>query len=119
MTSAGGSARDCMPGRWPKRQRLIQQLREVLRREFDCQDAWVVASAGRCRLEVRVRGRQITLVEDAEDLFWARFYAPVERERVRLGERFVKTLQWRKSPAELAAVLTPYWIARVGPPPRS
>lgn len=112
-----------MPRRWPKQQRLIHHLREVLRRDFDCQDAWVATTGAYCRLEVRIRGRQITLLEDAEDLFWALFYTPVERERMHLGERFVEVQLWRKSPKELSALLIPYWTRRVGPlsrfrPPR-
>lgn len=105
-----------MAGRWPRPQRLIQQLREVLRRDFGCQDAWVVSTGGRCRLDVRVGGRQITLLEDDENTFWARFYAPVERERLYLGEQLIEVRQWRKPADELSAVLMPFWIRRIGPP---
>jgi len=77
----------------------------------------VVRTPGRCRLDVRVAGRQVTLLEDAEEAFWARFYEPVERERVHLGERYVEVHQWRRPPAGLLAVLTPLWAVRVGPPP--
>lgn len=107
-----------MSRRWPEQQRLIRQLREVLRREFGCQDAWVVVGR-RYRLEVRVRGRQVILLEDAEEPFWARFYEPVERERVHLGERLIEVRQWRKSLEELASVLMPHWTQRVGPLPRA
>lgn len=100
---------------WPKQQRLIGQLRDVLRKEFRCRDAWVIASGGRCRLEVLAGGRRMVLLDDAEDAFWARFYRPVERERLRLGERLVSVEQWRKTASDLVAVLTPYWNARVGP----
>ncbi len=102
---------------WPKQQRLIGQLRDVLRREFGAQDAWVIRTAAGCRLDVRVRGRRIALLEAPEDDFWARFYQPVEREVLHLGERRLSVEQWRRRPEELAALLRPYWEARVGSPP--
>jgi phosphatidylserine/phosphatidylglycerophosphate/cardiolipin synthase-like enzyme len=103
-----------MRARWPKQQRLIAQLRDILQREFGCRDAWVVVSGRRCRLEVHIGGQRITLLEDAEDAFWARFYAPVQKERLHLGERVVETQIWRRTTPALVAVLTPYWD-RVGP----
>ncbi len=103
-----------MRERWPKQQRLIRQVRDVLRREFGCQDAWVVRTGGRCRLEVRLKGRQFLLLEDDETTFWTRFYMPVERERVHLGERVVQVQQWRKPAVDLVKILTPYWVRRVG-----
>jgi hypothetical protein len=99
---------------WPKQQRLIGQLRDVLRREFGAQDAWVIRTAGGCRLDVRVAGRVIELLEAPEDDFWARFYHPVERAHHHLGERQVSVEQWRRSASDLEAVLRPYWEARVG-----
>lgn len=102
---------------WPKQQRLIAQLRDILRREFGAQDAWVIRTAGGCRLDVRVAGRRIGLLEAPESEFWTVFYQPVERERRHLGERYVEVEQWRRSPAELAVILRPYWRARVGPQP--
>lgn len=84
---------------------------------FGARDAWVVRTPGRCRLDARVGGRQVTLLDDDEDAFWARFYAPVDRERAHLGERYVTVEQWRRSPADLAAILRPYWDAAVGPSP--
>ncbi len=107
-----------MHARWPKQQRLIAQLRDILQREIGCRDAWVVVSGGRCRLEVHVGGQRMTLLEDAEDAFWARFYAPVQRERLHLGERVIETQIWRRPTPALVAVLTPYWRDRVGPPRR-
>lgn len=65
---------------------------------------------------MRVGGRSLTLLDDTEETFWARFYAPVARERMHLGERSLEVEQWRLPPAELAAVLRPYWAARVGSP---
>lgn len=105
--------------RWPKQQRLLRQLRDVLQQEFGCQDAWVVRASGRCRLEVRIGGRQRLLLEDSEEHFWARFYMPVERERVHMGERLVQIQQWRKPAADLVALLTPYWLRGVGMLPRA
>lgn len=107
-----------MPERWPRQQRLVARLREILRREFGCQDAWVIVSSGRCRLEVRVDARRVTLLDDAEDAFWARFYTPVQRERLYLGERILRMETWRKPASELVAILTPYWVDRMGPRPR-
>ena len=104
-----------MPVRWPKQRRLVAHLRDILRREFGCQDAWVVFSGGRCRLEVRVDARRVTLLDDAEDAFWGRFYEEVQRERLHLGERMLEKEAWRRRPADLIAILTPYWVDRVGP----
>jgi len=86
----------------------------VLRRDFGAQDAWVVRTPAGCRLDVRVDGRTVALLEDAEDAFWARFYLPVARERLHLGERRLEIEPWRLAPADLAAALRPYWEARVG-----
>lgn len=107
-----------MAAGWPRQRRLIQELRDILRREFGCQDAWVVNAGGHCRLDVRIQGRQLSLLEDAEDRFWAMFYVPVERSRLHLGERVVQVQQRKKSSRDLVAVLTPYWIDRVGQVPR-
>jgi len=98
-----------MNEQWPRLERLVRQLRDILLAEFGCEDAWVVRTGGRCRLEVRVQGRQRLLLDDTEEHFWARFYTPLERERVSFGERVVYVQQWRKPAAELVAVLTPYW----------
>lgn len=75
----------------------------------------MVQMPGQCRLDVRVSGRQITLLADAEDAFWARFYESVPRERVRTGDRYVDVQQWRLNASSLATLLTPFWLARVGP----
>jgi len=105
------------PQAWPKQHRLAAQLRDVLRREFGAQDAWVIRTAVGCRLDVRVAGRRVVLLEVPEDDFWRQFYRPVEREHRHLGERYVNVEQWRLPPAELAATLRPYWVERVGPRP--
>lgn len=105
------------PQVWPKQQRLAAQLRNVLRREFGAQDAWVIRTSAGCRLDVRVAGRRVVLLEAPENAFWARFYHPVEREHLHLGERYVDVEQWRRRPADLAAILRPYWQERVGPQP--
>src|SRR5439155_23922477 len=60
----------------------------------------------------------VTLLDDTEDAFWARFYEPVQRERLRLGERTLETEAWRRPTADLIAILTPYWADRMGPRPR-
>jgi hypothetical protein len=106
-----------LPRVWPKQQWLVNDLRDVLRGAFGCQDAWVVAGDGRFRLEVRVGGRQITLLADDEERFWARFYTPMQRNRLHLGEQGTQTVLWRKSKHELADVLSGPWMERVGPPP--
>lgn len=106
-----------MPQIWPKQQRLVHELRDVLRGAFGCQDAWVVAGGGRYRLVVRVAGRQITLLDDEEEPFWARFYTPVQRSRLHLGEEVTQTILWRKSRDALRDVLSGPWLERVGPQP--
>lgn len=75
----------------------------------------MIISGGRCRLEASVEGRRVTLLDDAEDAFWARFYQPVQRERLHLGERILHTEAWRKPTADLVAILTPFWVDRMGP----
>lgn len=102
---------------WPQQQRLVRDLRDVLRGSFGCRDAWVIAADGRYRLEVRVADRQITLLNDDEERFWSRFYTRVQRSRAHLGEQVTQTLLWRKSKHELTAVLSAPWLERVGPPP--
>src|SRR4030066_115543 len=74
---------------------LIAQLRDILQRDFGAQDAWIVRPPGRCRLDVRVGGRQVTILDDPEDAFWGRFYTPLARERMHLGERRIEVEQWR------------------------
>lgn len=76
-----------------------------------------MASDGRYRLDVRVGGRQITLLDDHEEAFWTRFYTPVQRNRLHLDEEVTQTILWRKSRDELADVLIGPWTERVGPPP--
>ena len=65
---------------------------------------------------MRVSGRQVTLLDDPEDAFWVRFYAPLARERMHLGELRIEVEQWRRRSAELVELLRPYWAARVGSP---
>ncbi|HET6946253.1 MAG TPA: hypothetical protein VFJ45_00400 [bacterium] len=71
---------------------------------------------GRCRLDVRVGGRQVTILDDPEDAFWGRFYTPLARERMHLGERRIEVEQWRRGGRELVELLRPCWAARVGSP---
>jgi hypothetical protein len=75
-----------------------------------------VRTPGGCRLDVRVGWRQVTILDDPEDAFWGRFYVPLERERMRLGERRIEVEQWRLGGRELVELLRPYWAARVGSP---
>jgi len=75
-----------------------------------------VRTPGGCRLDVRVGWRQVTILDDPEDAFWGRFYVPLERERMRLGERRIEVEQWRLGGRELVALLRPYGAARVGSP---
>lgn len=103
-----------MPQTWPQQQQLVSELRDVLRGAFGCQDAWVVAGGGRYRLMVRVAGRQIALLDDDEEAFWARFYMPVQRNRLHLGEEVTQTILWRKSRDKLKDVLTGPWMECVG-----
>lgn len=77
----------------------------------------MVAGGGRCRLEVRLQGRQMTLLDDTEDAFWGRFYTQVRRNRLHMGEQVTQIVLWRKSAADLAAILSGPWMERVGPLP--
>jgi len=96
-------------GRWPGRPLLAARLREILRREYDADDAWVVHSRGRCRLEARSTWRVIVLLEGGEETFWAPFYTAAVRHR-RVGGQMVGELaptQRRRS--ELIEILRPLW----------
>lgn len=96
-------------GRWPGRPLLVARLREVLRREFHADDAWVVCAGRLCRLEARVQWRVRVLKEGEEETFWAPFYTAAVRHR-RVGGQMVGELaptQRRRS--ELVEILRPMW----------
>ena len=76
-----------------------------------------MAGTGRCRLEIRLQSRQITLLDDAEASFWGRFYTQVQRSRLHMGEHVTQTILWRKSAGDLAGALSGPWMERVGPLP--
>jgi hypothetical protein len=96
-------------GRWPGRPLLVARLREILRREFRADDAWVVYAGRACRLEARSQWRVRVLLEGEEETFWAPFYTAAVRHR-RVGGQMVGELaptQRRRS--ELVEILRPLW----------
>ena len=96
-------------GRWPGRPLLTSRLREILRREFDAADAWIVHANRRCRLEARVGWRVVILLEDGEETFWAPFYTAAVRNR-RVGGMLVAALEPTQRPRhELSEILRPLW----------
>jgi hypothetical protein len=87
----------------------VARLREVLRREFHADDAWVVHAGRSCRLEARVQWRVCVLREGEEETFWAPFYTAAVRHR-RVGGQMVGELaptQRRRS--ELVEIVGPMW----------
>jgi hypothetical protein len=98
-------------GRWPGRPRLVARLREVLRREYNADDAWVVHSQRRCRLEARSRWQVTVLLEGDENTFWAPFYTTAVRHR-RVGGQVVGELApTQRRRADLVEILRPLWAA--------
>jgi hypothetical protein len=98
-------------GRWPGRPLLVARLREVLRREFRADDAWVVCAGRLCRLEARVQWHVRVLREGEEEAFWAPFYTAAVRHR-RVGGQMVGELaptQRRRS--ELVEIIRPMWAS--------
>ncbi|MDR7554414.1 MAG: hypothetical protein QN157_02280 [Armatimonadota bacterium] len=98
---------------WPGRAKLAARLRELLRREFGADDAWIVHAGNRCRLEVRVGWRIVVLLDESAATFWTRFYVEAPR-RVRLGRRVLQHTQ--RGQRELRELLSGLWAARVGAP---
>ncbi|MDR7483691.1 MAG: hypothetical protein QN183_05735 [Armatimonadota bacterium] len=102
---------------WPGRAKLAARLREILRREFGADDAWVVHAGDRCRLEARVGWRVVVLLEGHARTFWAPFYVEEARRRFRQGRRPPVRLTQRGR-RELLEMLRVLWAERVGAPRR-
>lgn len=94
-------------GRWPGRRLLTARLREVLRREFDAADAWVVHTPGRCRLEARIGWRIVVLLEGHEATFWAPFYTAAVRNRHVDGQLVADLAPTQRRRSELIEILRP------------
>lgn len=100
-------------GRWPGRPLLASRLREILKREFDAADAWIVYAGGRCRLEARIGWRVVVLAEGGDDEFWAPFYTTAVRNR-RVGGILVARLEPTQRPRrELEEVIRLLWVGAV------
>ncbi len=96
-------------GRWPGRPLLASRLREVLRREFDADDAWIVHAPGRCRLEARVDRRTVVLLEGGEETFWAPFYTSAVRNRHVNGQIVGDLAPTQRRRRDLIEILRPLW----------
>jgi hypothetical protein len=94
-------------GRWPGRPLLVARLREILRREFDVPDAWVVTTIGRCRLEARTGWRVIVLLHGEEETFWAPFYTAAVRTVSKRGQMVAVLAPTQRRRTELVEVLRP------------
>jgi hypothetical protein len=103
-------------GRWPGRPLLAARLREILRHEFGAQDAWIVCSPGRCRLEARCGWRIVVLLEGHEPGFWAPFYTTVRRSVRARGEIVTAQVPAQRSRRDLVELLRPLWVEAVGIP---
>lgn len=103
--------------RWPGRAKLAARLRELLRREFGADDAWIVHAGDRCRLEARVGWRVVVLREDDARTFWAPFYAEETHRRFPPHRRLPVRLTQRGR-RELREMLGALWAERVGAPRR-
>jgi hypothetical protein len=104
-------------GRWPGRPLLASRLREILRREFQAADAWIVHANGRCRLEARIGWRVVVLLEGAEDAFWAPFYTMAVRNRPAGGMLVARLEPTQRPRHELSEILRPLWAAVASPSP--
>jgi hypothetical protein len=100
---------------WPGRAKLAARLREILRREFGADDAWIVHTGDRCRLEVRVGWRVVVLLDGHAGTFWAPFYTEATRRRPRPGRRSAVQVTQRGR-RELLETLRGLWAERLGPP---
>lgn len=96
-------------GRWPGRPLLVSRLREIMHREFDANDAWVVHTPGRCRLEARVGWRVVVLHEDGEETFWAPFYTSAVRNRYRDGHLVGDLAPTQRRRQELLELIRDLW----------
>jgi len=97
-------------GRWPGRRLLVGRLREVLRREFSADDAWVVYAGRSCRLEARHQWRVLILLAGEEDTFWAPFYTAAVRHRRVGGQMVGEVAPTQRRRSELVEVLRPLWV---------
>lgn len=96
-------------GRWPGRPLLVARLREILHREFDASDAWVVHTPGRCRLEARVGWRVVVLHEGCEESFWAPFYTTAVRNRCSGGHLVGDLAPTQRRRRDLLEVVRELW----------
>lgn len=106
-------------GRWPGRPLLVSRLREILHREFDASDAWVVHTPGRCRLEARVGWRVMVLHEGCEESFWAPFYTSAVRNRYREGHLVGDLAPTQRRRQDLLELVRELWSRAAPPPPAS
>lgn len=97
-------------GRWPGRPLLVGRLREVLRREFNADDAWVVHVGRSCRLEARHQWQVLILLAGQEDTFWAPFYTAAVRHRRVGGQMIGELAPTQRRRSELIEVLRPLWV---------
>lgn len=110
MTGAAGAHFTSRPkGRWPGRRLLTARLREILRREFNAGDAWIVHAPGRCRLEARAGWRVVVLLEGDEETFWAPFYTAAVRNRHVDGQMIAELAPTQRRRSELVEILRPLW----------
>ena len=96
-------------GRWPGRPLLVSRLREILRREFDATDAWVVHTPGRCRLEARNGWRVIVLLDGDEETFWAPFYTTAVRNTYARGYLVGELAPTQRRRKDLIGVVQLLW----------
>lgn len=101
-------------GRWPGRPLLVNRLREILHHEFGAGDAWVVHTAGRCRLEARDGWRVVVVLEGDEETFWAPFYTAAVRNRFMMGTVVADLAPTQRRRRDLIEVLRPLWAEATG-----
>jgi hypothetical protein len=87
----------------------VSRLREILRREFRAQDAWVVGGQGWWRLEVREAWRVRVLCEGDDEMFWAPFYTTAVRNAYRRGQLVAELAPTQRRRRELVEILRPLW----------
>lgn len=98
-------------GRWPGRPLLASRLREILRKQHQVDDAWIVRAHDGWRLEVRRRGR-VTVLHRGDDVgFWTPFYAGAVRNAYVRGQLVLVLAPTQRRRTELAEVLCRWWNA--------
>jgi len=88
---------------------LASRLREILRKQHQVDDAWIVRSHNGWRLEIRRRGR-VTVLHRGDDVsFWLPFYTGAVRSAHVRGQLVLVLAPTQRRHAELADIVRQLW----------